>query len=375
MVKIHRKLELKKKPIILFVNGRLPLPLSVGGDGVSMNIFLKNFHKLGYPVISVGSTNPKKRPMRITQMKKEILKHNIKGEITHKKDRLEYLCPYTSIAVLPSKILSELKSLSSKFEDIVIFTQLEMSPEISNWAISKNIPLVFFVHDAEPENHWTLKNLVKSPNKNFVVFNSNYTKDKFLEYTKRLNSTVIYPPLESSKKLKSTKKSHITMINPVKVKGGETFFEIAKNLPDLKFLAIKVWYDPLKDGLKFSELKNVEVWEKQIDIDTFLNKTKLLLVPSIWEEGFGRIAIESMSKGVPVIASKIGGLVESVGEGGVLIENYKNPKDWIEKINFLLNKPTILKRYSEKGLEHTSAFKISKSSPKMEEIINNLIND
>ncbi|GEM_PF-2764311 len=373
MVKVHPKLELKKRPTIIFVNGRLPLPLSVGGDGVSMNIILKNLHELGYPVISIGSTNPKKQPMGITQMKEEILKHEIKSEIVHTKNRLEYHCPYTSIAVAPSKILSEIESLTSKANNVIVFTQLEMSPEISDWAISKNIPLVFFVHDAEPENLWTLDILLKAPNKSWVIFNSNYTKDKFTRYAKTLKTSVIYPPIESNRRLKRTNRKFVTMINPVKVKGGKTFFEIAKNLPNIKFLGIKVWYDPLKDGLDFSKLNNVKIWEKQVNIDSFLEKTKLLLVPSIWEEGFGRIVIESMSKGVPVVASKIGGLVEAIGDSGILIENYKNPNDWIKEICFLLKSPATLRLYSKKGIEHSSKFRISNCSNKIEEIINNLL--
>ena len=44
-------------------------------------------------------------------------------------------------------------------------------------------------------------------------------------------------------------------------------------------------------------------------------------VPSVWEEPFGLVALESQMNGVPVIASRCGGLAEIVTEnsGGILV--------------------------------------------------------
>ena len=43
-----------------------------------------------------------------------------------------------------------------------------------------------------------------------------------------------------------------------------------------------------------------------------LQQARLLLMPSIWFEGFGLIAMEAMLRGLPVIASDMGGLRETV---------------------------------------------------------------
>lgn len=51
-------------------------------------------------------------------------------------------------------------------------------------------------------------------------------------------------------------------------------------------------------------------------------KFDVLVVPSVWKEPFGRIVVESMSYGIPIIAAKSGGLTENIieGENGFLYE-------------------------------------------------------
>lgn len=46
-------------------------------------------------------------------------------------------------------------------------------------------------------------------------------------------------------------------------------------------------------------------------IETIWSQTKLLLVPSLWYEAFGLVVIEAMLRGIVVISSNAGGLVES----------------------------------------------------------------
>ena len=61
---------------------------------------------------------------------------------------------------------------------------------------------------------------------------------------------------------------------------------------------------------------NVEFLGTRYDISEALASMTVLVVPSVGEEAFGRVAIEAGACGVPVVASKIGGLVD-------IIENEK----------------------------------------------------
>jgi glycosyltransferase involved in cell wall biosynthesis len=54
-------------------------------------------------------------------------------------------------------------------------------------------------------------------------------------------------------------------------------------------------------------------------IDDVLSRSRLLLMPSLWYEGFGLIAMEAMLRGLPVIASDSGGLQEAKRGTGFVI--------------------------------------------------------
>jgi glycosyltransferase involved in cell wall biosynthesis len=52
-----------------------------------------------------------------------------------------------------------------------------------------------------------------------------------------------------------------------------------------------------------------------------MNSHRILVVPSIWEEPFGIVALEGIASGCWVIGSKRGGLAEAIGPCGTVFEN------------------------------------------------------
>jgi glycosyltransferase involved in cell wall biosynthesis len=84
-------------------------------------------------------------------------------------------------------------------------------------------------------------------------------------------------------------------------------------------------------------------------------KIDVLAVPSLWHEPFGRVAIEAMAWGIPVIASLRGGLPEIVqpGVNGWLFE--PNEKDSLARFLRSLN-PETCRSMREACLERSRAF-------------------
>lgn len=60
----------------------------------------------------------------------------------------------------------------------------------------------------------------------------------------------------------------------------------------------------------------------QKDIKSYVADLNILVVPSIWDEPFGRTALEGMALGLPVIATRVGGLPEVIEDesSGLLFE-------------------------------------------------------
>lgn len=80
-------------------------------------------------------------------------------------------------------------------------------------------------------------------------------------------------------------------------------------------------------------------------ISAFYQQSRFLVSPSIWFETFGLVAAEAMSYGLPVIASRIGGLPEIVDDGitGFLFEA-GNSEDLARKIELLWYNPDLCRQ-------------------------------
>ncbi|MBC7785210.1 MAG: glycosyltransferase [Burkholderiales bacterium] len=89
-------------------------------------------------------------------------------------------------------------------------------------------------------------------------------------------------------------------------------------------LKTKIAGDPsLMPQLQVGLPSNVEFVGKlkHDHLDEFLDGMRVLVVPSVWYEVFGLVCVEALSRGIPVIASDIGGLPEVVHhkESGLLV--------------------------------------------------------
>ena len=71
-------------------------------------------------------------------------------------------------------------------------------------------------------------------------------------------------------------------------------------------------------------------------INRFLGQVFVSVVPSVWQEGFGMTVIEAMAAGVPVIASRVGGMSEIMDDGidGFYVEpgSHKEIADIVERL-------------------------------------------
>jgi len=98
--------------------------------------------------------------------------------------------------------------------------------------------------------------------------------------------------------------------------------------------------------LKFSA-KNIK-FLGFLNISEFMSKIDVLIMPSLWNEPFGRVIIEAYSYGVPVIGSNGGGIPELIEDGktGFIFDPDKNG-DLESKITLFIDNPELIFSMSE----------------------------
>lgn len=85
----------------------------------------------------------------------------------------------------------------------------------------------------------------------------------------------------------------------------------------------------------------------------YLNKSKLLLMPSAWE-GFGLVAVEALCLGKPVVCSGAGGLIDIVdNDCGAIC---KSSDDYANAVIRLLSQPSVYKQKSACAIERVASF-------------------
>lgn len=104
---------------------------------------------------------------------------------------------------------------------------------------------------------------------------------------------------------------YITVINPSAYKGFPIIVGLAKQFPNLQFLAVITWATTDEELEVLHSIENIKVMEAVEDVNIIYKQTKVFLMPSLWGESFGQVVVEAMLRGIPVMASEVGGLPES----------------------------------------------------------------
>lgn len=102
----------------------------------------------------------------------------------------------------------------------------------------------------------------------------------------------------------------VTMINPCGLKGIAIFLALAERLPSIEFMAVPTWGTTDEDRAAMARLPNVTLRAPTRDLDELFAGVRVLLVPSLYRESLGQVVIDAMLRGVPVMASRHGGLPE-----------------------------------------------------------------
>jgi glycosyltransferase involved in cell wall biosynthesis len=160
----------------------------------------------------------------------------------------------------------------------------------------------------------------------FEAVNHVFTCSRFLTgvYRDRIGliSTPLEPPIDwSTVVAPESSRAFVTFVNPVAHKGLMLFARLADMLgsrrPDIPVLVVQSSQSggALNNipGIDFSKYPQIMAAPPVPAPADYFALTRLLLVPSIWDEPFGRVAAESMINGIPPLVSNRGALPDVLG--------------------------------------------------------------
>ena len=106
-----------------------------------------------------------------------------------------------------------------------------------------------------------------------------------------------------------------------------------------------------------------------LDTRDLLARSRIVLVPSQWEEPFGRIAVEAMANGIPVLASWTGGLREVVGRTALAVRHFRDPDAWDVALRALLASPAVRTANAGAGRRRARRFLGARSAVQLERLV------
>lgn len=216
---------------------------------------------------------------------------------------------------------------------------------------SHGVPVVVYFHNVEFDD---LKGSPVELAAASFVANSEFTAQRVRQVF-GLASTIIRPFVDASLYGTASTRENVTFINPYPEKGADIAFDIAERCPDIPFVFVESWGIDTELRIvidkRMANLPNVTLRPRTTDMVTIYSKARVLLVPSRWEEAWGRVATEAHFSGIPVVGSKRGGLPEAIGPGGVTIDLDADISLWVDAVRRLWDDDAEYARLSAAALE------------------------
>lgn len=333
---------------VLFAHHRWWYPTAVSGADVANHEFARGLRKRGVEVRVHGIVAP---------------------ETEGRARQADYVADGVPVCLVTSDFTSSLARVIGEFKPNVVVTSC---PEPSSGAddIGRMVetlrrfdqPVVLYVHDIGatlPLFEGVRDRLSR------VITNSEFMAGRVGELW-ATECDVVYPvPDLDAVYAGGAGGPFITFFNPLPHKGLSVAHTlVTRRFTDRPFLFVEGFIDPEAHGIALTRSGNLVHARRSPDVATIYLMTRTLIVPSQWEEPFGRVAIEALYNRVPVIASRTGGLVESVGDGGILIDDFANVDRWAEAIE-TLDDPQTRGELIEAGAAHAERFSLDNEVDKL----------
>lgn len=237
----------------------------------------------------------------------------------------------------------------------VVVGHLQWTREVVGLARDAGKPLMYLLHNDRQVAHWNLD----ARNVTVLVPNSEWVAESARVDGWTGPMFVCRPPVfcedYALPDVRRADRDCVTLVNPIPEKGRDVFNELARRLGGARFLAVQGAYGSPYRVPHY--LTNVEFLSQTPHMarDVYA-RTAVQLVPSQYES-WGRVAIEAMAAGVPVIAHPTPGLLEACGDAAQFVE-HDDIDGYEAAVRRLLTDKGWWSRWSRKGIERARLLEV-----------------
>lgn len=165
----------------------------------------------------------------------------------------------------------------------------------------------------------------------------------------------------------------LTMLNPRhKKKGLDIVLALADRHEDIPFQVAGSLYDGA-DETALRERENVTYLGWVDEMRDVYRNTKLLLIPSRYQEGGPRIIAEAFANGIPVVGSDLGGIPDYVGNAGALVGEYEDVSAWEAAVRPLLDDGDRYEKVSRRARERSQLFDLNDRVREFESVLERVV--
>jgi glycosyltransferase involved in cell wall biosynthesis len=227
----------------------------------------------------------------------------------------------------PSPVQAAAEVLQRFRPSVVVVTSGSYAA-LSRAFLHGGVPIIVYLRDVEVPN---MGGCLPVGERVRYVSNSRFNATR-LAAAAGVEPAIIPPLVRPDRVRTATTRSRVLFVNPVPEKGVDLAFALAAARPDIPFDFFECWPlgEPVRERLltRVRRLPNITFHRPQLDPSRLYRHAKIVLVPSVWEESWGRVVTEAHCNGIPALASDRGRLPESVGPGGVLVKPDASIEQW-----------------------------------------------
>ncbi|MBJ7265760.1 glycosyltransferase family 4 protein [Idiomarina abyssalis] len=353
----------------------------VGGGEISNRLLLEGLAEKGHKVIIYTLCTDIKNFLEYH--------HNLR--VVTPKDKLTLRGPLNKIIKILTFNRFIKNHLRNETPDIILTATYGLNFALSVGK-SYNVPVGIFIrameHFRKNNSKNSLKNLIRyvlygdiSENKlkkvDFIIPNSFYMNEVSIKRVGEKYSDIIYPPFTFHQLMKAKRSElgftikEIYMVGNSYQKGVEILEFLASKFPSINFNVL----GGKKLETDISTRKNNVSYYGWCDVTSVLAKNAdLLIVPSVCEEAFGRVAVEGLASGVPVLGSNIGGIPEALSFESILLVKAGCVKSWHRVLSNIIEDPKPYIEASSRARDEIYKYSADNQIYKLDRLLENVSN-